>query len=309
MASTWTPPVASRPSTHAAGPSGTPNDDAGNQTEASWPTAHPSQSATGARTYEGTRIAGAGAVRYEYDGQGRVVLRQRTRLSRKPDTWRYEWDAEDRLTAVTTPDGTVWRYAYDPLGRRISKQSPSETVHFTWDGTTLCEQTTADVVLTWDHAGRRPLSQTERRTETGDERFFAIVTDLIGTPDELVDESVELAWRTRTTLWGTTTWNRDATAYTPFRFPGPLGLLPCRENEPDDPTWDGRVVYGKLDTHGRSTAMHATLGKDMMGKNPTDPHGDPPGWQKDQGYNRAHLLGAQLGGSNFDPANFVTMQS
>ncbi|MEU6987677.1 putative T7SS-secreted protein [Streptomyces sp. NPDC046324] len=334
-------------------------DEAGNQTEADWPSTHPAHSATGTRAYQGTRITHAGAVRYEHDGQGRIVLRQKTRLSRKPDTWRYTWDAEDRLTSVTTPDGTVWQYAYDPLGRRISKQSPFETVHFTWDGTTLCEQTTANVVLTWDHAGPRPLSQTERRTDTDDERFFAIVTDLIGTPTELVDESGDLAWRTRTTLWGTTTWNRDATAYTPLRFPGqyfdpesglhynyfryydpesarylsqdplglapapnpaayvhnpllwadPLGLLPCKTNEPDDPTWDGRVVYGELDNLGRPTGMHATLGDDMMGKNPTDPHGDPPGWEKDKGYNRAHLLGAQLGGSNYNPANFVTMHA
>ncbi|MGW7135597.1 putative T7SS-secreted protein [Streptomyces xanthophaeus] len=195
-------------------------DDAGNQTEASWPATHPSHSATGTRAYQGTRITSAGAVRYEHDGQGRIVLRQKNRLSRKPDTWRYAWDAEDRLTAVTTPDGTVWRYAYDPLGRRISKQSPFETTHFTWDGTTLCEQTTEDITLTWDHAGLRPLAQTERRKDSTDERFFAIVTDLIGTPTELVDESGELAWRTRTTLWGTTTWTRGATAYTPLRFPG-----------------------------------------------------------------------------------------
>lgn len=195
-------------------------DEAGNQTEADWPSAHPAHEAAGPRAYEGTRITRAGAVRYEHDAQGRIVLRQKTRLSRKPDTWRYEWDAEDRLTSVTTPDGTVWRYAYDPLGRRISKRSALETVHFTWDGATLCEQTSANVVLTWDHAGLRPLTQTERRTDTDDERFFAIVTDLIGTPTELVDESGNLAWRTRTTLWGTTTWNRDASAYTPLRFPG-----------------------------------------------------------------------------------------
>ncbi|MFJ8586387.1 putative T7SS-secreted protein [Streptomyces sp. NPDC093595] len=195
-------------------------DEAGNQTEADWPSAHPAHEAAGPRAYEGTRITRAGAVRYEHDAQGRIVLRQKTRLSRKPDTWRYEWDAEDRLTSVTTPDGTVWRYAYDPLGRRISKRSALETVHFTWDGATLCEQTSANVVLTWDHAGLRPLTQTERRTDTDDERFFAIVTDLIGTPTELIDESGDLAWRTRTTLWGTTTWNRDASAYTPLRFPG-----------------------------------------------------------------------------------------
>ncbi|CAM5445342.1 hypothetical protein SNARM312S_01488 [Streptomyces narbonensis] len=29
-----------------------------------------------------------------------------------------------------------------------------------------------------------------------------------------------MAWRTRSSLWGTTAWNRDATAYTPLRFPG-----------------------------------------------------------------------------------------
>ncbi|MFE1228100.1 RHS repeat-associated core domain-containing protein [Streptomyces sp. NPDC058745] len=195
-------------------------DEVGNQTEAKWPTTQPSHSATGTRTYQGMRITQAGSIRYEYDGQGRIVLRQKSRLSRKPETWRYEWDAEDHLVSVTTPDGTAWRYTYDPLGRRISKQSPLETVHFIWDGTNLCEQVSSNVVLTWDHAGTRPLSQTERRTDRDDERFFAIITDLIGTPTELVDESGTVAWHTRTTLWGTTAWNRSATTYTPLRFPG-----------------------------------------------------------------------------------------
>ncbi|MFI8517555.1 putative T7SS-secreted protein [Streptomyces sp. NPDC085481] len=192
-------------------------DEAGNQTDAGWPGG---TEATGPRAYTGTRINRAGAVRYEHDAQGRTVLRQKTRLSRKPDTWRYTWDAEDRLTSVVTPDGTAWRYVYDPLGRRIAKHSPTETVHFTWDGTTLCEQSTETLTLTWDHAGLRPLAQTERRHDTDETRFFAIVTDLIGTPTELVDETGELAWRSRTTLWGTTSWTRSATAYTPLRFPG-----------------------------------------------------------------------------------------
>ncbi len=42
----------------------------------------------------------------------------------------------------------------------------------------------------------------------------------MGAPTELLDESGGIAWRTRSTLWGTTTWNADATAYTPLRFPG-----------------------------------------------------------------------------------------
>ncbi|MFJ9006520.1 putative T7SS-secreted protein [Streptomyces canus] len=214
-------------------------DEAGNQTSASWPTEHPSSESTGSREYAGTRITRAGRVRYEHDEAGRITLRQKTRLSRKPDTWRYEWDAEDRLTSVTTPDGTRWRYRYDPLGRRIAKQrlapdgeSVLEQVDFTWDGTTLCEQTTSSpsapnpVTLTWDHQGLHPLSQTERITASDapqneiDSRFFAIVTDLVGTPTELIDEAGDIAWRTRSTLWGTTAWAADSTAYTPLRFPG-----------------------------------------------------------------------------------------
>ncbi|MBL1081231.1 RHS domain-containing protein [Streptomyces actinomycinicus] len=214
-------------------------DEAGNQTEASWPTDHPGAEATGPRSYAGTRITRAGNVRYGHDALGRITLRQKTRLSRKPDTWRYEWDAEDRLTSVVTPDGTRWRYTYDPLGRRTAKlrlaedgETVLERVTFTWDGTTLCEQTTTSadlphpVTLTWDHQGLRPLSQTERITATEapqqeiDSRFFAIVTDLVGTPSELIDEQGDIAWRTRSTLWGTTAWTANSTTYTPLRFPG-----------------------------------------------------------------------------------------
>ncbi|MEU2560082.1 putative T7SS-secreted protein [Streptomyces longispororuber] len=261
-------------------------DEAGNQTTADWPATHPGHEATGPRAYTGTALTRAGAVRYEHDALGRVILRRKTRLSRKPDTWRYTWDAEDRLTSATTPDGTVWRYAYDPLGRRTAKlrmapdgTTVTERTDFTWDGTTLCEQTTTapahlpnPVTLTWDHAGLRPIVQTERiaprgapeageepgaDTHTGptwthatthppsetsdspaasglqpasaaspasqpeiDSRFFAIVTDLVGTPSELVDERGEIAWRTRSTLWGTTAWTADSTTYTPLRFPG-----------------------------------------------------------------------------------------
>jgi RHS repeat-associated protein len=214
-------------------------DEAGNQTEAAWPAAHPGRDAVGSRVYQGTRIRRAGRVRYEHDVQGRIVRRHRTSLSGRTDTWHYAWDAEDRLVMVTTPDGTRWSYAYDPLGRRIAKTrlaadgtTAAERTVFTWDGHTLCEQTTTaeqhhdPVTLTWAHDGRRPLVQAERVTAADapqdviDERFFAIVTDLVGTPTELIDEHGAVAWRTRATLWGSTTWNTDATAYTPLRFPG-----------------------------------------------------------------------------------------
>ncbi|MER7196736.1 type IV secretion protein Rhs [Streptomyces sp. CB01635] len=214
-------------------------DAVGNQTQAAWPATHPGHEATGPRAYAGTRLIRAGQVRYEHDALGRIVLRQKKRLSGRPDTWRYEWDAEDRLTSVLTPDGIRWRYTYDPIGRRTAKlrldadgDTVVERVTFTWDGTTVCEQTSVSrklphpVTLTWDHRDQRPVAQNERITaadapqEEIDSRFFAIVTDLVGTPTELVDEQGTIAWRARSTLWGTTAWPADSPAYTPLRFPG-----------------------------------------------------------------------------------------
>ncbi|MER7480525.1 DUF6531 domain-containing protein [Streptomyces sp. NPDC126510] len=213
-------------------------DAAGHITSASWSGYPGIDDAAGERSYTGTRLHRAGAVRYTYDAAGRVVERRKTRLSRKPDVWRYDWDAEDRLTSVVTPDGTRWRYVYDPLGRRLAKErlggdgrTVVERTDFTWDGTSLAEQTAVDpalphpVTLTWDYDGLRPVTQTERLTnsttqEEVDSRFFAVVTDLIGSPTELVDPQGEVAWRARRTVWGATSWPRRSNGYTPLRFPG-----------------------------------------------------------------------------------------
>ncbi len=219
-------------------------DPAGNLTDAQWPATAAGTLAQGLRSYTGTQLTTAGRVRYEHDAAGRVTLRQTTRLSRKPDSWHYTWNAENQLTQVTTPDGTQWRYHYDPLGRRIAKsrlaadgQTVVERTDFTWDGPTLTEQTThahhlpGPHTITWDHQGFTPLTQTETITtpraraqddqDRIDRRFFAIVTDLVGTPTELLDPTTgTIAWRATTTLWGNTTWPRDSTTYTPLRFPG-----------------------------------------------------------------------------------------
>lgn len=215
-------------------------DSAGNITSAAWPAAPVTADAVGQREYAGTLIRRAGGVRYQHDGQGRIVVRQKTRLSRKPDTWHYEWDAEDRLVGVRTPDGQRWRYCYDPLGRRIAKLrlgvdgvSVLGRVDFVWDGTTLAEQGMVDPgranvhVTVWDYDadGVRPVGQTERiewreaPQSWVDERFYGIVTDLVGTPTELVDPDGGIAWYAISTLWGTTTY-RSAGVSTPLRFPG-----------------------------------------------------------------------------------------
>jgi YD repeat-containing protein len=200
---------------------------AGNVAMAGWPGEDPA-----VREFSGSLLRSAGRIRYQHDPQGRVVVRQKKRLSSKPDIWRYTWDSEDRLVAVTTPNGAHWRYRYDPLGRRIAKQrlgrdgtSVAEQVDFFWDGSTLAEQVHNGVVATtwdWEPGRVRPVGQThrERDQQWFDKQFYSIVTDLVGTPTELIDEHGNLAWRQQTTLWGEALSRLANRASTPFRFPG-----------------------------------------------------------------------------------------
>ncbi|MFI9644270.1 toxin C-terminal domain-containing protein [Micromonospora sp. NPDC051925] len=211
-------------------------DEAGNIANATWPDvpAEDGDVARGEREYTGTLIRRAGNVRYEYDAAGRVTLRQVKQRSTKPSTWRYAWDSEDRLVAVTTPDGTRWRYRYDALGRRVAKQRLDadggvvEQVDFAWDGPRLVEQThrgaTGDRTSTWEYAPGTftPISQTDASADQDevDRRFYAIVTDLVGTPTELVSPDGEVAWQQRTTIWGIPTHVSATGADCPLRFPG-----------------------------------------------------------------------------------------
>jgi RHS repeat-associated protein len=199
-------------------------DPAGNVLEAHEPGYVPS---AGARRYVGNRLVSAGTVSFEHDAQGRVTAR--TEGGR---VWKYRWDSQDRLLAVTTPEGEQWQYRYDPIGRRIAKQRmtasstgapvAAESYEFTWSGALLVEQVYVDPAQTrhvtvWAHHpdDDRPIVQVER-SATMDERFFAIVTDLIGRPTDLVDAAGSPVWHGNAGLWG----REDGAAATPLRFPG-----------------------------------------------------------------------------------------
>ncbi|MER5732465.1 RHS repeat-associated core domain-containing protein [Streptomyces sp. NPDC002138] len=220
-------------------------DASGNLTHA----AAPAHEAVGAREFSGTLIRTAGRTTYEHDAQGRLTRKSRKLLNGQRQTWTYTWNAEDRLTEAVTPAGERWQYAYDPLGRRMSKQrltddgSSADRTDFTWDDTRLAErQTSHGRATTWDYAPgtHRPLTQTDHKPlvraagvslldalaqdTSGDfsTRMCAVITDAVGTPTELVAPDGELLWQRRTTLWGTDfpAPTDDASVDCPLRFPG-----------------------------------------------------------------------------------------
>ncbi|MEE4540460.1 DUF6531 domain-containing protein [Streptomyces sp. V4-01] len=356
----------------------------GNVTQAATPLDEPGG---GAREFDGTRVRRAGRTRYEYDAQGRTVRTVTRLLNGQQHVRSFSWNAYDQLVSAVTPDGQRWRYRHDAAGRRVAKErldaagAVAEEVRFTWDLVCLAEQATgAGATTTWEYVpgGHTPLAQVDggHDQDDTDRRFHAIVTDLVGSPTELLTPDGQIAWRRRATLWGSGEQDgtgpgtgqggggQDGRPGCPLRFPGqyadretgwhynyfryydpatgrytspdPLGLTPApnpaayvpnptaqvdplglaykpnlpgwNKEEPIDPTWGGRVVYGPLDMHGRPTGVTARVQSDMLGQS-TDPQiafNRMPGWDGQASYNRTHLLAASLGGSNNMPENFVT---
>ncbi|MFE3543429.1 DUF6531 domain-containing protein [Nocardia sp. NPDC059177] len=170
--------------------------------------------------YRNNLLIRAGRTRYHYDTAGRLVRKEKTRLSRKPATWHYRYNAFDQLIEVTTPDNATWNYTYDPFGRRITKHNHAAQTRteFAWNGVHLTEQCTITEssirIDTWtNHPDTHvPL------TQSVDDKFWAIVTNFEGAPTHLVDPTTgRIASTTTTTLWGKVTWTGSDTIH---RFQG-----------------------------------------------------------------------------------------
>ncbi|HED35103.1 MAG TPA: RHS repeat protein, partial [Gammaproteobacteria bacterium] len=164
------------------------------------------------RRAPGGRIQRRGDTTYAYDAQGRLISKRIERKGFRPQKWQYQWDGEDQLRRVTTPDDAVWDYHYDPFGRRIGKacvqpgnkrHRQAQKVSYLWAGNLLSEERRiyADgreqtVAYHYEQDSFRPIAQ-----EVDGELSY-IVTDHLGTPKELLSEEGELRWSASYKLWG-----------------------------------------------------------------------------------------------------------
>jgi RHS repeat-associated protein len=203
----------------------------------------------GPRTMDGTLIRQAARTTYEHDGQGRVVRTVQRTLSGQRRVWEFGWNDLNQLTSVTNPDAEHWEYSYDPIGRRSAKRQLAadgtllRQIDFSWDGTRVAEQTASapdrqPSTLSWDYRPGTllPVAQTEKRFSDAvdqlevDLRFYAIVTDLAGSPSELVDADGSIVWHRTASLWGLPLGNGASAGPSdadgsgvpdcPLRFPG-----------------------------------------------------------------------------------------
>jgi len=171
--------------------------------------------------YNGDIVTRVGMTRYTHDGRGRVITKTPFRNGFRPRTWHFRWDDLDRLVETWTPDGACWRYTCDAFGRRVKKEcvrpgkaGRSTRIRYLWQGAALAEEWKADasgatLVSRWhfepgtfNPLAKETLTLGTGADKAGEARFYPIVTDHLGTPKEMFDETGECLWQADHSLWG-----------------------------------------------------------------------------------------------------------
>ena len=171
----------------------------------------PVQSPANPNPVSGNRLKEYNGIEYTYDALGNLIYRQ------LPDgeNQYYQYDLENQLVRaeIKKPAGNteIWTYAYDPFGRRLSKErqdklawtstDPKRT-HFVWDGTRLLQEYTYKGSYTYiydaDPDSYEPLAQVRNHTNAEGEskqgnNYFHC--DQAGIPREMTDKDGNLVWQ------------------------------------------------------------------------------------------------------------------
>lgn len=166
-------------------------------------------------------------VRYVFDRAGE--LRQRRDLHGNGEQEDFSWDDNRKLIAVRKGESLV-RYGYDGLGRRIFKQSASETRWFYWQGDALAGETVTDdppplsALSLFDTGGRLARQSAQARLfdrmreyiyypgsfqplalltqDDGEKRSWHYHCDPNGAPVRLTSTSGDIVWSEKNGVWG-----------------------------------------------------------------------------------------------------------
>lgn len=168
----------------------------------------------------GNRLLQKGSTRFEYDAAGRRIKMIEDANGASERVWFYEWNALDRLRVVKRPDGQVWRYCYDAIGRRRCKNGPGKTKRFLWDKDVVIHEIERSGTLSswiFEPSTFRPLITIQNS------RIYSLINDQLGTPREAIDDEGKLVWAQAISAWGDLRQNNPCSSsqiFCPLRFQG-----------------------------------------------------------------------------------------
>ena len=130
----------------------------------------------------------------------------------------FQYDTENQLVRAEIKkkagNTEIWEYAYDPFGRRLSKErkdklawtstEPKRT-RFVWDGSRLAQEYTYKGSYTHiytDQDSYEPLAQIFYNAKDEKQYLAYIHTDQIGIPREMTDMYGNLLWYGEYSAWG-----------------------------------------------------------------------------------------------------------
>ncbi|WP_443192673.1 RHS repeat domain-containing protein [Neisseria animaloris] len=163
---------------------------------------------------KGNRLEAYNGTEYTYDALGNMIYRQLP----NGESQLFQYDSENQLirAEIKKPKGNteIWEYAYDPFGRRLSKErkdklawtstAPKRT-HFVWDGTRLLQEYSHKGSYTYvytDQDSYEPLAQIFDSHKDRQQYLFYFHNNQIGTPHEMTDIHGNLLWYGSYSAWG-----------------------------------------------------------------------------------------------------------
>jgi RHS repeat-associated protein len=137
------------------------------------------------RYVRGGILRNDGDVTFAFDLLGNMV----ERALADGTSWRYIWDGAGMLREVHRPDGETVKYAYDALGRRVTKNVGRAETRWVWDGDVILHEMTGTETSTWAHGPRpfEPLAHFQDGTA-----LLHFVVDHIGVALAGLDDSGNL---------------------------------------------------------------------------------------------------------------------
>lgn len=153
---------------------------------------------------------------YTYDNNGNTITKTEIGY-----TTTYSYNARNRLSKVTLPEGTEISYAYDPFGRRIKKQTPTDTTYYLYANEGLIgEYSEAGTIKKAN--GWRPNSiwSTNPLFQVDNGSYYYYHNDHLGTPRKLTDANGATVWLAEYGVFGMAQVDSTSTITNNLRFPG-----------------------------------------------------------------------------------------